>query len=197
MQADQSKVMWAVIICSLIILVAGFFMVNSVKNAMPEIPTIVVPTADEISANVLAGVVIPTAEEVADAIDMPDTRLSVEDDEKELAIELSKDELSDRDVEEDLAEYITNNCDGTNIDRHDITRVSVRDSDVRLQWIGDGATVELELKVYYDNYGDDEESESARVLVEFEIDNLDRDDDYEDAEVDDFSIEELQSCTTD
>ncbi len=92
MQADQSKVMWAVIICSLIILVAGFFMVNSVKNAMPEIPTIVVPTADEISANLLACFVIPTAEEISYSIHMPDTRLSVEDDKKKLAIELAKDE---------------------------------------------------------------------------------------------------------
>ena len=42
MQANQTSVVWTVIICSLVLLVAGFMMANSVKNTevvMPDVPT--------------------------------------------------------------------------------------------------------------------------------------------------------------
>ena len=50
MQATQTPVVWTVIICSLVLLVAGFMMVSSAKNAMPETPVINVPTAAEIAS---------------------------------------------------------------------------------------------------------------------------------------------------
>jgi len=159
-----------------------------------EIPTI--PSAQEV-ADLIVIPVVPTAEEIANAIETPDTWYSVKDYKKSLAEELATDELSDRDFKDDLADYISSGCDGTeDIDRHDITKISVRDVDVDVNFGGD-ALVTLELKVYYDNFGDSDETESSRVEVTFDISNLDRDDDYEDAEVDGYTITELLSCATD
>ena len=195
MQAKQTAVITTMIVCTLVVLLLGFYAVSQI----PEVPDIEVPTTAEIQNIVndaVNSVDVPTATEIAAQLDIPDTKYSVEEEEKTLAEELAVDEFTDRDFKEDLADYINGNCDVTDIDRHDITRISVRDVDVRLHRHGDGATVEFELKVFYDNFGDNEEPESARVVVEFDIDNLDRDDDYEDAEVDGYSFEDLLTCST-
>ena len=93
MQANQTKVIWTVIIATIILLVAGFMTVNSVKNSIPEIPPY--PTYD-----------IPTAQEVADlivipAVDFPDTRLSLRQALKEDAIDVCDSEFDMDDLLDD------------------------------------------------------------------------------------------------
>ncbi|KKL46077.1 hypothetical protein LCGC14_2349240 [marine sediment metagenome] len=52
MQANNSSIIWTIIICSVIILLAGLVAVNSVKNSIPGAPTIVIPTAAQIAAEI-------------------------------------------------------------------------------------------------------------------------------------------------
>ena len=144
--------------------------------------------------------VIPTAQEVADLIvippmpEMPDTKLSVEDDKKELADDLAQDEMTDRDFRDNLADALEEECVDVEIDKRDITDISIRDTDYRGH--RQHMTVTYELKVYFDNFGDEDEEEHARVEVTFEVVELDRDNDYEDAEVDEWSIGEIKRCST-
>lgn len=93
------------------------------------------------------------------------------------ALELASNELTSRDLKKAIYNALI--VEGVNIeDYKDITEIKVIDEDV------DGDEVEYDLKVYYMLDGDEDETESAR-LNEFtiEVDNLDFDDDYEDAEV--------------
>lgn len=187
-QAKNGTIIATIIVVGIVILLAGMVAVNSVKNEIPEAP--VIPTAAEI----VAAANIPTAEEIAAQIDLPDTKYSIQDEKEAIAEDLAVEELDDRDVRRAIAEAI-DDCDDTDLDRHDITSIVVKDVDVETsRRHGEDATVTLELKVYFDNYGD--EAESARVDVEFEIELLDRDEDYEDAEVVGFDVGNSYSCST-
>jgi len=194
MNANQMPVIWTVIICTALLAIAGFlaigYVADTVKESVPEIPDF--PSEEAIAAQVLASVDIPTAAEIAALIDVPDTHLSVRDYKKQLAEELATDELSDRDVREEITDAL-NDCHDTDVERKDITSVIVKDVDVDGAF-GTTARVLLEVKVYFDNYGD--EAESARVEIEFVVKDLDRDDDYEDAEVTDFEVGNVYSCST-
>ena len=48
MQANQTPVIWTMVICSIVLLIAGFIAVSSIKNNMPD--TSEVPSADEIAS---------------------------------------------------------------------------------------------------------------------------------------------------
>ena len=113
----------------------------------------------------------------------------VEEQKKAVAEDIATNDLDDRDFLEDLAEYIEDETDAFNIEREDITDISVRDVDVDVS--GDSADVEFEAKVYFNNFGDEDEGEWVRVIFVIEIVDLDYDDDYEDAEVDNYSFEEV------
>jgi len=68
MQANQTPIVWTMILCSLVLLVAGFMMVNNAKNAIPEMPVMPdVPTAAEIAAEAVALIDMPEAPVSADA----------------------------------------------------------------------------------------------------------------------------------
>ena len=153
------------------------------------------PSAETIAGTILAGIDIPTAAEIAELIDIdtPDTFLSVRDEKKSIGEDLATDELTDRDVREAIADRLNANCDDTDIDRKDITSIDVKDVDATV-W-GTNGYVDMELKVYFDNYGD--EAESARVDIRFNLSDLDRDDDYEDAEAEFATIlGNAYSCST-
>ncbi len=106
------------------------------------------------------------------------------------AEELVLDEVDTKDFKEDLADYLEEEIGVIeDIDYKDITEIQVRDIDTVVD--GETAEVTLEIKVYVNNYGDEDEEERARLEVTFEVDNLDPEDDFEDAEVDDFGDFEL------
>ena len=157
------------------------------------IPEINVPSANAIAASVLAGVTIPTAEEISNAIVIPDypeipeskdTTVSIRDDKDDLAEELATDELDTKDFKRELVDQMNTHPDINIEDYKDIETIVVKDVDVN--GLGDTRFVKFELKVSYFNDGDDDEDdlEKSKVEVTLRVTDLDRDDDYEDAEVD-------------
>ena len=158
------------------------------------IPEINVPSANAIAASVLAGVTIPTAEEISNAIVIPDypeipeskdTTVSIRDDKDDLAEELATDELDTKDFKRELVDQMNTHPDINIEDYKDIETIVVKDVDVN--GLGDTRFVKFELKVSYFNDGDDDEDdlEKSKVEVTLRVTDLDRDDDYEDAEVSD------------
>ena len=186
----QASNRWLILLVCLTLassIISPYVMSNSIKNSIPEMP--VIPTAEEI----ISSISVPTAEEIAAEIDMPDTILSVRDEKEAIAEALAADELDEKKVREAIADEI-NNCDDVEMDRHDITSIEIRDVDVDV--IGDTAVVDMKLKVFFNNYED--EPESARIKIRFTVSGLDRDDDYEDAEIEKFIIRgSVYSCSTD
>ena len=166
----------AVLMC---LSVAALFMIND-KD---------VPSAEEIASLVeVPAVVIPELNE--SKLDEVHEELFKEDRIEEVALELALDELKDRDFEEGLAELLEDEISEVeDIDYKDIGRISVRDSDVDVD--GEDAEVFVEFKVYFSNYGDEDEEERARVSVVFDVEDLDEDEDFEDASVEDFGDLEL------
>lgn len=175
---------WQQWLTALLVVIIGlgmFFWVPTLIPDAPVIPEIVMP-------------VVPTAAEIAALINVPkvDTFFSVHDEKEAMAIELAFDEMDERDFRADLADSISDECDSTNFDRQDITSLSIRDADLNSR-----GRLNLELKVYFDNFGDTEEPEYARVDVQFTVEDLDWSDDFEDAEVTGWTIEEVTSCSSD
>lgn len=101
------------------------------------------------------------------------------------ALELASNEINSRDLKKAIYNALVD--EGADIENYkDITKIKVVDEDV------DGDEVEYDLKVYYFIDGDEDETESAR-LNEFtiEVDNLDFDDEYEDAECNESYLENI------
>jgi len=174
-------------VAMILIAIMGLSMLFTPASVEPKMPT-----ADEIATSVLSQIVIPTvptAEEIVAQIDidMPDTILSVRDEKKVLAEELALEEMDTRDFKTELADFLEGYSEVEDINRHDIEKYDVKDVDVTIR--GENAIVEVEFKVDFENFGD--ESETARVIAYFTVTDLDRDDDYEDAEIDDFGEFEL------
>lgn len=188
---DPNWVQWVTAVLVLFTLGLGLFYVPGMVDkkvqagvdsiVMPVMP--VVPTAAEIAA------LIPTPE-------VPDTYYSIQDDKKELAEGLARDELSDKDFKEWLADKI-NNVLFTDLDKNDIENINVLDVKVNLiGWVQESANVKFTAKVTVDDDGDEE---LIKVKFSMDVDDLVRDDDYEDAEVDEgsFSDFELVRCYND
>ncbi len=145
----------------------------------------------------------PTAAEIADLVDLSvpvNTTVSIDnvkinaiydeifkdDNIKDIAEQLALDELETKSFKKDLVNFLlSNNITNVtlkDIDYKDIEKIDVRDIDINVN--GKDATVTVEFKVYVLNFGDEDEEEKIRINVVFDIENLDEDDDYEDAEVD-------------
>jgi hypothetical protein len=179
----QKEKNYAAIISSVALLGVILLLVGSFTWMLPA--PVEVPTAEEIASKVVVQEVeVPTAEEIASLIEVPvkDTILSVMDEKKELSEDLATEYLDNKEVKKLIAESINDeNCG--DIVYKDITEISVRDVEVSL--VGTkNAIVTFKLKVFFDNFGEDDEPEDARVDVKIRVTNLDRDDNYEDAEVD-------------
>ena len=170
------------------------------KGLSAALVVLVILSAVTISMLASSNSEYPSAEEIASAIVIPAADLSKldevhneifeEDAVEEIALNLALDELDSRDFKEELAEFLEDEIvevDG--IDYTDIESFSIRDSDVDVE--GEDAEVYVEFKVYVSNYGDEDEEERARLSVYFEIEDLDEDESYEDAEVSDWEDLEL------
>jgi len=125
------------------------------------------------------------------AIEMPDTFLSVKAEKKAIAEDVATAELSDKDLKEFLADEINEALD-IDLDRKDILFIDIRDVDVDLS--RETATVEFTAKITVNDDGDEEV-----VKADFSVfvTDLVYDDNYEDAEVDDFGNFELVRCYND
>ena len=179
MQANQSSVIWAVVICAIVLLVVGLFSVGSVNSNLKLVGEKVDGIdidEDTIVSEVLAGIEIPEIE----VQEMPDTLYSIEDEKKSLAEDLAIEELDEKDVKKFIADKIDLGCGSdVDIEYKDITQISVKDViDTKLSGSDEEtAKVTIELKVYFDNYGDEDETESARIDLKFTVNDLVRDDD--------------------
>jgi len=166
---------------------------------MPEIP--VMPTSDAIATSILAGIVIPSAEDISSLIDIPvqeDTHLGVRTAKQNIAEELVLSEIQDDDFLENLADYLTNECGGIDIEDDDITNIVVKETEflgfaANAPTWDEAGTIELEVKVYFNNDGDDDEAEKVKILISFDVDKLVYDDNYEDAEVDKYGFDLLKT----
>ena len=102
------------------------------------------------------------------------------------AEELARDEMDTKDFLREVFDELED--EGVDIESYkDITDLRVIDSETSVS--GDSAEVTLEVKVYYFLDGDEEEEEKARITATFDIEDLDPEEGYEDAEVDDFEVE--------
>jgi len=96
MQANQTKIIWAIILSVVVLLFAGYFAVNYTVNQIPEspvIPEITIPTAAEVAAEVNALIVVQ---------DIPDTWLSLRDKLKSEALAVCDEEFDMDDLLEDV-----------------------------------------------------------------------------------------------
>ncbi len=187
MQANQTTVIWTVVIAAAIMLVVGFWGVSSINKNL-QLATAELPTEEGIANAVLAGVVIPTvptAAEIAALIQVPEanpTDWSVEGALEAESENLIREEMDDNDFKEELAKLLDLHP-GIDIDEHDIGEYDFRDFDHDVDVDGESNTVKVEFKVDFENYGD--ETETARVIVWFSLTELDFSDDFEDAEISD------------
>lgn len=190
MQANQAGVIWTTIICTLVLLIAGGFITSGINSNLEKISEIDVPTAEDIAAAItIPEITVPEAQ---------DTFLGVKSEKKVIAEALVLEEIADDDFREDLAEFLTDNSnDAIDIDENDITDIVVKDTDFSgfsINHDDETGTVEIEMKVYFDNDGDDDEAEKVRVTVKFDVTDLVYNDDYEDAEVDNWDVMTLDKC---
>jgi len=199
MQANQTSVIWTIVVCSLLLLVIGLFVASGFNNKLKSIGDY--PTAAEIAALV----VIPeieypeyTGDYVLSKSDYESTL--IEKEAEKLALEALESRDFKKAVFSALNLYYNDTENGSyegcllvnaTIDcpvksYKDITDVKIRDSDVN------GNEVDFDLKIYYFVDGDDDENFRAK-LEEFTITvkNLEVEDDFEDAEVDDSYLGEI------
>ena len=207
---EDKTLLWIIAVGLVCSIVLGLMAYNkTVVAEAPELPELVIPplTLSETDKADIADIVVskmpaPVSEiiyetnENGEQIPMPivndgaDRRnqREYEDDMTEAkAEEMATAEIDTRDFKKAVYGALTSEEWGVDLDSYkDITELKVMDVDV------DDNEVTLDLKVYYFLDGDEDETEKAR-LEEFVvvIDDLDFDDDFEDAEVDEDYLDSL------
>lgn len=185
----EKSSIWPVVVSFLavILLIGNSFALYNLANQND----VVVPTADEIAAKVKVPVAYNDTA-LQNKVDKIGNEVLSEDLKEAKAEELVSDELASRDFKRELVDVLNDALSDSNStseieDYKDIVSIVVKDKDVVVS--GDSASVELELKVGYflDGDTDSEDKEYARVTVEFSVSELDEDEAYEDAEVDDYT----------
>jgi hypothetical protein len=176
-----------------------FFLAGSMTYMRPTDP-IAPQEIDEnalitrITNGVVSGVVIPTATGNLTVDNSKIDEIYAEmfkDDAKEVIAEnLVLDEIDSKDFLKAIL-GVLNDEDYENGSIEDYKDIEVYYSDVeKTNVTKDSATVEVTVKVRYFNDGDDEDDEKAKLTAIFEVEDLDEDEDYEDAEafLEDLSI---------
>jgi hypothetical protein len=179
----QKTTNWALIVSILCLLgvVGLLYVVMTIE--IPEAPVIpVIPTAAEVAVEVNKLIVIPELPSV-------ETHLGVRGEKILIAEDLVAEEMDDRDFKEDVADLLTDDCDDVDIERRDITDIRIKEADYlgfssNMPTSDESGTILYELKIYFDNDGDEDEAEKALIEVRFYVTDLDYDDNYDDAEVD-------------
>ncbi|MHA1868737.1 MAG: hypothetical protein ACTSXD_11895 [Candidatus Heimdallarchaeaceae archaeon] len=168
---------WLLMAAFVVLLIGSFTWMKPVVN---------VPTAQEIAG----AVVIPTMQGNLsldnDKIDAIYNEIFKDDTAESKAESLALDEMDTKDFKKALVNELLEYGAVKNIDYKDINRYSIRDTDVTLK-NNNKADVDVEFKVYFNNFGDEEDERVARVEVTFKVSDLDEDEDFEDAEVTGFT----------
>jgi len=146
---------------------------------------LIFPTEKTVLETQLIEVAVPYVIEVQSndsRLDSAINQLLEEDDVEEFAEEFALEELESNDFTEAIFDALL--LFGEDVDdEEDVYKYVVKDLDISVS--GESADVEFSIKVYYYVDGDDEETEKA-LLEDFtmELDDLDVDEDFDDAEVD-------------
>ena len=187
MQEIERSFQWATVIAFIILLIGSFTWYAPDEQAEVNVD---IPTAQEIADLIVFPSNNITGITDNDKLDEIHRELFKEDSAENIAEELVMDEMDTRDFKRDLIDFLMDEVPLLeDMDYKDVESYDIRDVDVDLD--GEEAIVEVEFKVYVSNYGDDDEEEVARLFVIFEVEDLDEDKDYEDAEVNDYSEFEL------
>lgn len=191
-QAKVNQPNWVqyLTLIALVAFVIGSF--TWMAPVQPEAPKEV--NVQEIVDGVVAGVVIPTASGNLtvenEKIDAIYDELFKEDAKEAKAKELALEELKSKDFREELVDFLMANVGVLeDMDYRDVEDIFVKDVDVELS--ENVTEVEVEFKVAVSNYGDEDETEKARLSVVFYVEDLDEEEDFEDAEVSGFDSFDL------
>ena len=201
---DPNWVQYVTMVLAVVLILGGIFYIPSaIGSAMTvALAGISIPTAAEI----VAEADIPTAEDIAELIDIPEqyvTGPEVKDTKKEIAWDLAVDEMDTKNFKKKIVEKLRSYWEFQDCnDYKDITKIVAKENDdeSEISLHGENANVTVEFNVYYLIDGDDEECAKARMQVTFEVVGLDRSEDYEDAEVIDWSsinIEKIYGTDSD
>jgi len=191
MASKSCWLQWATLLAVLVTLILA-------AGAYTRSTTIDYGKIQSIVGNEVSSIKTLTTEDIVNAIGKTDNEkideiyneILEEDRIKQKAEELAIDELNTKDFKKDLADFLESEIEEIeDIDYKDIVEISVRDVDSVVS--NDEAEVTIEFKAYVNNYGDEDEEEKARVEVTFYVSDLDPDEDFEDAEVNNWSDLEL------
>jgi len=151
-------------------------------------PNVQVPTADDIASKIVIDV--PAVNGSVDNVKITAIydELFKDDAKKDFAEALMADELDTRAFKRAVFDALV--LENRSIEHYrDIDKFVVTDIDTTLFGVRDeNATIIVTMKAYYILDGDDEETEKARLVVEFSISDLEEDDEYDDAEVSIYDI---------
>ncbi len=197
MQANQATLMWTMILCSVVLLGAVFWIGNSIPEAS-VIPDINVPTAAEIAAAVSAGIVMPEIPVTDnDKINEIHDEMFEDDMIRDYVKELISDEVESKDFTKSILEVLNEELNGSSFEvdsYRDITKIvlkTIDNSDINLKKGDETADVDFEVKVYYFVDDDEDETGKALISINLEIEDLDVDDELEDAEIVEYDDAEM------
>jgi hypothetical protein len=157
------------VICAL--LLGGLFVYGFIPREVTNTQIQVVPVEKP---------VIVQVEKNSTLQDQAAEKILLKESKESIALNLATDELSTKDFKKDLVSFL--NANGQSVEDYKDLSVVVQDSDVSVRRTN--GQVELTLKVTFFNDGDSdaEDAEKAKVLVNFDVSDLDEDESYEDAE---------------
>ena len=187
-KVDKNAQVFLVLGMMAMLVFAGFAAFKPAAPAAPVEPV----DADAIAQAVIGAIVLPTpnASLTSDKLDEIYAEMFKDDTAEGIAESLAIGELESKDFKKYLIEELMDSVpELQDMDYKDINEIVVRNTDVTLD--EEDALVTIEFKVYVSNYGDEDEEEKARVSVDFEIEALDGENSYEDAEVAGFDGFEL------
>lgn len=190
----QKDINWIAIGIGLVFLLSLFSAWNTFTDEPVTMPSEIALDANSIA--LLQTVALNTApsdtdEEATNSrADLAFDTILREDDEEVRAYDLALEELNSRDGKREIVKAL--NAEGENVESYrDIESIVVKDSDVNVN--RDDAEVDFEIKVYYfnDDDSDDDERVSAKLEVTVNVEELDEDDNYEDAEAVEIDAEDF------
>jgi len=199
---DTKLLTWLIIVTLVISVIFGFLLLN--KKIVAEVPSIELPPvtatiSDQDKTDIVNSVVAQIPEPVVNTpivyedengepVQTNDGSYTLNKGEYEAeqteakAEELALEELSTKDFKKELVNFFE--LHEVDVESYrDIEEVVVKDTNVDVD--NEDATVEFELKISYFEDGDDDEEDlvKAKILVTFEIEDLNFDEEFEDAEV--------------
>lgn len=172
---ENANLFVGLIIILLLVNVIGFgFVLGEKKVVQPE--PVIVKYNDSI--------LISQIDDVQNSLNGLNDEIFKIDRAEDYAEALVIDEMDTRDFYKDLFNILESKTD---IEEYkDIYDLKIKD--VKVNVYQDDATVYVEFKVYYYLDGDEEEVEKALFKAKFLVEDLEADDNFEDAEIEDYSI---------